>query len=122
MLDRIVQIDGAMPALLPAMEIVAAERIVAGAEDTVRRIDPRFNRRHAHDHLECGAWRIHAGEALVHQRQIRAFEQRLILGRAIAHIELIGVVGRRRDKRDDVARMYVENDRAGGLARPKGLL
>src|SRR6185295_18087324 len=61
LLDRVPQIDGAVAALLPALEVAPVEIGAAGAVDLeVRRDHALFERRQPDSHLERGAGRVAA--------------------------------------------------------------
>ena len=68
-----------------------------------------FERGQRHDHLECGARRVLAGDRLVGEREARMTDQLAPLPLADAGGEQVGVVARHRRQRQNLAGMDVEH-------------
>ncbi len=114
-LDAAMQVDMAVAALLPAMEIMIAEAQRAGAEDGKILVQSRLHRRHRHRRLKSRTGRIDAGQHLVDQRLVIVGGQRLPFVLAEPDIEEVGIEPGRRRHRQHVPVRYVHHHTRGAL-------
>ena len=115
-LDRVTEVDPAVPALLVAPERASVERRVARAEDLLVRVHlPERERAVGQEDLEHRARRVHVLDRAVLQRVVRVGEKaRPLRGRHPAR-EPVRIVGRGRHEGEDLPRPGVERDRGAHL-------
>src|SRR3954464_14618234 len=96
----------------------AAEAEVPGTESLVRWLDPSFQGRQRRHHLEGGAWRVLAPDALVDQRRAGIVAQLVPDARPQAAGEDGRLEARHRSQGEHAAAAHVDDHGAGGeLAR-----
>src|SRR6266436_1564298 len=109
--DGLVQVDGAVPALLPAVEEMVPEGHAARAGDAREGGHHAFLQRARGDRdLEGRAGGEHALHGAVVERVLPVLDQRAPLRAPDAAREHVGVEGRVRDHREHLAAPWVERD------------
>ena len=104
------------PVLAVAAERTAVEGEAAGTEDALLRVDPVLEDRVRHERLPRRARRVEVLQDAVVEGTVRVREDLVPLGARHAAREQVRVVGRRRDEREDLARLRVERDGGADLA------
>jgi hypothetical protein len=102
-----VHIDRTVPPV--AVESVIAELKGAGAIDLLGAVDPGVEQRHRHRWLDRRSGRVEALQCFVDERQVIVLAQHLPFVLANAVREIVGIEGRHRRHRQDVAVGHVDH-------------